>query len=361
MTTSFADGLRAALRDLADETRPVEFLPRLDGAPVAVRDRRRLVLVAVAAAVAVLVGIGYVILLRAHQSAVIEPVRPPEVFRLSEAVVPAPGRAQIAVITAQQSPGVGTVHVHPADGGPDVTLSPTDWVPSVYSQTLSQDGTRLVRQYDFAADPRLEVVNLVTGSTNRLGGHRGFCPRLSPDNSTVAIIARWTGRLVFLDASTGQRRLGGHGAVGDGSECPVISWSPDGSRLTVGNLAETLVLDARGRTMRRLPGRSAVNSTMSWSPDGRSILLHDRPSGRFVVHELRHGAESPLAAPRDALRPLGWWGDRVVWLVGPAGGTQRLVSTDRAGHDPRPWLRLDIGQRPVESVQWSRELAGGSS
>jgi Tol biopolymer transport system component len=231
----------------------------------------------------------------------------------------------------------------------------------VYARSLSADGTRLVRQYDRSQDPRLEVVNLLTGSTNRLGGHRGFCPQISPDNTTVAVIARWTDRLVFLDARTGRRLPGGHGPFGDGEECPVISWSPDGSRLTFGDLTETLVLDRRGREVGRLPGLSAVNASMSWSPDGRSILMYVQPSGRFVVHELDSGAESVLATPRDALRPLGWWGDRVVWLVGPAGGAQRLVSTDRTGHDPRPWMQLEVGDRAVETVQWSRDLTGGGT
>jgi hypothetical protein len=116
-------------------------------------------------------------------------------------------------------------------------------------------------------------------------------------------------------------------------------------------------MDDRGRTVVRLPGRVAVNSGMSWAPDGRSILLYDRAGGRYVVRDVTSGVESDLQRPPDAVRPMGWAGSRVVWLVGPPGD-QRLVSTDRSGADPQPWMRLDIGDRPVESVQWSRDLGG---
>jgi hypothetical protein len=85
--------------------------------------------------------------------------------------------------------------------------------------------------------------------------------------------------------------------------------------------------------------------------------MYHQPSGRFVVARVDGEPESVLAAPRSGGRPLGWAGTRIVWLVGPPGN-QRLVTTDRTGADLQPWTRLEIGDRSVASVQWSRALTG---
>jgi hypothetical protein len=351
VTTSYEDRLRTALRDTADEVQPVEFLPRLSGQPATAPHRRRLAVAAVAAAVAALVTIGSVLLLRSDRPSIIEPVeRPPKVFRLSGDASLAPGRAQIAVLTSR-----GTAYVHRVGGGPAVRLAQTDWLHGAYTQSLAMDGTRVIRQsYDW----RLEIVNLSSGQTNRLGRFRGFCPRLSPDNRTVLVIDSRTLRLTFLDARSGERLPGGRAPFGDGEGCPSLAWSPDGSLIVMSHQGETLLLDGRGRTVRRLPDdRSPVNGHMSWAPDGRSILMYHQPSGRFVVASVDGEPESVLEAPGEVSRPLGWAGTRIVWLVGPPG-KERLVSTDRTGADPRPWMRLEIGDPSVVSVQWSRALTG---
>jgi hypothetical protein len=350
VTTSYEDRLRTALRDTADEVQPVEFLPRLAGEPVAAPHRRRLAVAAVAAAVAALVAIGSVLLLRADRPSIIEPVeRPPKVFRLSGDASLAPGRAQIAVLTSR-----GNAYVHPVGGGPAVRLAKTDWLRGAYTQSLAMDGTRVIRQsYDW----RLEIVDLSSGQTNRLGGFRGFCPQLSPDSRTVLAIHSRTHRLTFLDARSGERLPGGRAPFGDGAGCPSIAWSPDGKLIVMSYQGETLLLDRRGRTVRRMQDRSPVNGHMSWAPDGQSILMYHQPSGRFVVARLDGEPESVLAAPRSGGRPLGWAGTRIVWLVGPPGN-QRLVTTDRTGADLQPWTRLEIGDRSVASVQWSRALTG---
>jgi hypothetical protein len=86
-------------------------------------------------------------------------------------------------------------------------------------------------------------------------------------------------------------------------------------------------------------------------------LLYDPQTIRFVVRNLAPGSESVLEPPGDALRPLGWAGSRVVWLVGQPGD-QRLVTTDQRGADPRTWTNLAVGNRAVETVTWSQTLAG---
>jgi hypothetical protein len=85
--------------------------------------------------------------------------------------------------------------------------------------------------------------------------------------------------------------------------------------------------------------------------------MYDWKAERFVVRDVTDGSETVLRMPPGALRPLGWAGSRVVWLVGQPGD-QRLVTTDQTGAEPRPWMLLDIGQRAVETVGWSSELSG---
>ena len=212
----------------------------------------------------------------------------------------------------------------------------------------------MIRQSGEAADPRLEIVTLQTGSINELGGRVGYCPQLSPDNRTIAI-GNTSGRLELLDARSGETLLRG-GLVGE--VCAAVGWSPDG-RLLVNDDGST-VIDAHGRPVTQLRHRLAVNSGMSWSPDGRSILLYSRDTGRYSIRDVANGSESFLQLPPGALRPLGWAGDRVVWLAGRAGD-QSLISTDVTGTDPRPWMRVDAGDRPIETVQWSRDLSGRPS
>lgn len=353
--------LRSALHDLADEVAPAPLLERLQRNHRSAVHRRRLTLAVVAAATVAAVAAGSLVIQRMDQSRFIEPVkRPPKVFRLSGATASAPGQAQVAVLTAQSAVGIATAHLASGDAQRAVSLPPSDWVPSVFTQQLSADGTQLVRGYDRVFDLRMEVVDLTTGSTRRLRDYRGWCPRLAPDNRTLAFFDKETEGLLFIDVVTGRTLPGSGRVINLDPPCAGVGFSPDGRRLAVGGPEATLLLDLRGRTLARIPGRFPVNGPMSWSPDGRSLQMYDSAAGRFVVADVDDGGETVPAQPADAVRPVGWAGSRIVWLTG-SPGRYRLVSTDGLGNDPRPWMRLDIGDRPVESVMWSRDLSGAPS
>lgn len=373
MSAGIEDRLRSMLRDRADAVRPSPPPVGL-GHKASAAARRRLVLGAVASVVAVAAAVGAVALLREPRPNFIEPVRlPPKIFELSESVTPSPGRALVAVFPAlgqgeEFAEIARTPHLQPVNGGPTVVLATTDLDPLPYSQHLSWDGTRVMRQYAPGEGNRLEIVNLETGEIDRLDGRTGFCPTLSPDNRTVAIEDS-DGRISMVDARTGRLLRRGPRIS---EPCSGIGWSPNGQFLVIpvpkvvqpqsdtdviAAGADSLLLDRQGRAVARLPGSVGVNASMSWAPDGHSLLLFNRASGRFVIRDVTTGSESTLAPVAEAARPMGWAGSRVVWLVGQSGEL-RLITTDRTGKDWRPWMRLDAGDRAIESVQWSLALSG---
>jgi Tol biopolymer transport system component len=164
--------------------------------------------------------------------------------------------------------------------------------------------------------------------------------------------------LVFLDSRTGRVLPNSSRWVDLDEGCNGMGWSPDGRWLVVGGPnSGSWLLDERGRKLQQIPGRSAVNSGMSWAPDGRSILMYDWKAQRNVIRDMINGTQRTLEQPVDALRPMGWAGSRVVWLAGQPGD-QRLVTTDQAGGDERPWMRLDVGDRAVQAVEWTTDLSG---
>ena len=245
------------------------------------------------------------------------------------------------------------MQLQPAAGGPERELPLSAWVDSAYWQQLSWDGSRILRQRDSGGDPRLEIVDLATGRTSRLGGLRGYCPQLSPDNRRVAMVGT-DRRLTVADARTGHVLWTG-GEIAE--VCSMLGWSPDGRLLMVPGGSEQAVLDGDGKVVDRLGQRQGVNSGMSWSPDGHSLLLYDRTEGRYLVRDVTTGSERPTTRPAESLKALGWAGSRLVWLVGQPGN-QRLVTTDQAGAGLRLWMRIDAGDRAIETVQWSRDLSG---
>ncbi|MGH8938405.1 MAG: TolB family protein, partial [Actinomycetes bacterium] len=83
-----------------------------------------------------------------------------------------------------------------------------------------------------------------------------------------------------------------------GVYCAGLGWSPDSRALIVPRSEASFVADLRGRILQRLPDRHAVNNSMSWSPDGRLILLYDPQAVRFVVRDLGDGSETVLRPGR---------------------------------------------------------------
>lgn len=354
--TDVEDRLRDLLHGMAEEVRPAPLLERLEDTPAHPR-RQRLVIAAAACAVAVAAA-GGLVLVRSDQPGSIEPAtQPPKVLHFSGVESPRPGAADLAVFLGSSDSEATPAYLWTGDG-PATLLPPSAAVPAAYTQHLSADGTRLVRQNNRNNNPQLEVVDLVTGELNDLNGSFGYCPTLSPDNQTVVVLSYsepTSVELVDVTAGTttpltlGEERDCGHNT---------FAWSPDGRRLMTRSTTGSLIVDLNGTVLGRIEGGEPSNGSMSWSPDGSQVLVYRRTAGDFALADSRTGDTVTLSAPVPFARPLGWTGSRIVWLTGDAGD-QSLMSTNVDGSDAQTWARFDADE-PVLTVEWSRELTGSS-
>jgi hypothetical protein len=364
--TSVEDQVRAALHDMADEARSAPLLQRLESRPQVQPSHLRMVVVAAAAVVVAIVAATSYVLLRPEPS-IIEPVkRPPKVFRLSDTSSSSPGRALMAVTLARTKAEVpggereDPIYLLPASGGPAVHIPVSAGVSHSWSKELSTDGSRLIRRIDRDGEPRLEVVELETGRIDVIDGQNGECPQLSPDNRTVALYGQPDARIIDVRSGASETLYPVNTDSREEFPCGGLGWSPNGSQIVIRADEGSVVVDRQGRVLLELPRSYAVNSSMSWSPDGRLLLTRDRLAGGYQVVPIDGGATVVMRWPTDALRPLGWAGQRVVWLAGQPGD-YRLVTTDQRGDDVRTWMRFEIGDRPIDTISWSRDLSGRAS
>ena len=365
MSTDVEDQVRAALQQVADDARPAPLMQRLEAGPQngrTGRSGRRAVLAVAASVVALVLAAASVSVLSTDDPPVVEPtVQPPKVLRLSGAESARPGRAGLLIVLADTGAAPmlhdKPAYVLPVGARRAVLLEESDTEPT-WTEHLSVDGTRAVREVSrkraSSPDERwTEILDLRSGEGTRVQIGLGYCPSLSPDNRTVAVNRDY--EVAIIDVATGRERV----VVPAVHFCGGLAWSPDSSRLLVRGPTGSRIVDRDGHRLGRVPGLSAVNGSMSWSPDGRRLLLYDNPAGRFVTWDLDSGTARPLHQPAAAVKPLGWAGSRVVWLVGEVGD-QQLVTTDDSGRDPRLWTRLDTRGRPIESVSWSTPLRGAA-
>lgn len=365
--TTLEDRLREALHDAADQMHPAPMLPRLDAAREHSAGRRlaqpRLVVAATAVLVVLAIVGGMLLVRRADRASVVDPVvRPPKQLQLSPRESARPGRADLAVMVAMVT-GEGPRAFVWGEGQSGAVALPESAGQSwgaAWSQQLSLDGTRLVRQR--VVDNGLEIVNLRSGRIDKLGGRIGYCPALSPDNGSVAFVQPRGRQAVVLDLGSDRLRVLGdtaHKVVTDEPDCTdnTFAWAPDGQRVVVQIGSDATVVDLQGNAYRVFRGAHVANASMSWSPDGRQLLLYQPVAGRYVTATI-DGPTAVLRRPvADAVRPLGWAGTDVVWLAGPPESA-RLLTASPAGTRPRLWTEIQLGGRSLRTVVWSTRLAG---
>jgi TolB protein len=134
------------------------------------------------------------------------------------------------------------------------------------------------------------------------------------------------------------------------------SYSPDGREIACtlsqdGN-AEVYVLDARGGSPRRLTNHRAIDTSPSWSPTGREIAFTSNRGGAMNVHLMdREGGnvrrltydlgstDSPAWSPK---------GDRIAFVARTGGGFDIYTCRPDGGD-----LRLEVAGKSNENPRWS--------
>jgi Tol biopolymer transport system component len=348
--------VRQLLQAVAERSRPVPLLDTFWEQRLRARRRRRVVLSAVAVATATAVAVVTMFGGNPYRTTAPEPaLHPPKVFHVTGAQSATPGLVRMLVTLGsshgeQESLG----YVVPEASGDAVRFVPNGRGTAALSEErLMSDGRTLLELGGMAANGDVILNDLVTGRERRVPNPHGDYAEMSPDGSTVAV---WAPEVTLIDIASKRSRQILH--IGPGLVASnQLGWSPDGQKVAIKDKKGVAVVGLDGQLVIRWSDVSLVNGSQSWSPDGRSLLVYDTARSSYRLLSVDGGQGADLRTPPDAVRALGWTGERVVWLAGQPGA-QRLITTDRAGAHPRVWTRFDVGSSAIESVTWSRALTG---
>lgn len=211
------------------------------------------------------------------------------------------GRNQVRVATGGEPYSIGSGLFSP---------SPTNFG----SPTWSPDGRRIAfTAFEGAQNRDIWIMNADGSSRHRL--------RKTPYFEGEVDWSPTGGRLVFDSGSwvsdvyvittngTGLRNLTpGGGWVGSGQP----SWSSDGRRIAFARPSGIWVMDAGGRSKRRLTSNRAADSVPDWSPDGRRIAFVSRLE-------------------------LGKDGSGEIYVINPDGTGVRRLTHNRVGEGAPAW------------------------
>lgn len=126
-------------------------------------------------------------------------------------------------------------------------------------------------------------------------------PAISPDGNQIAYVWQKEGEsprhiyVQLVDSSTPLQLT--HGTASESDP----TWSPDGRRIAFFRSPDIYVISALGGPERKVT--SADNGMMSWSPDGSSLAITDKPSGsrfiRIYLVSVESGERKQLTFPED--------------------------------------------------------------
>jgi len=217
-------------------------------------------------------------------------------------------------------------------------------------------GTRIAfarRSRKSRANKRIAVMELATGNEYAItdGKSLSVLPSWGPDNQEVAYTGYNDGN---PDLYLGQEKFSGHPNLNMGAE-----WNQDGSLCVIslskdGNNEIYLLDGTSGAVMRRLTTHSAIDSSPSWSPDGKRIAFVSDRSGSPQIHvmniwggNLRRVSKNHGYATSPAWSPHG---NEIVYNAMMEGGRFDLfVLNEKTG----AVRRLTHGSGSNEDPSWS--------
>jgi hypothetical protein len=357
--TGTEERVRAALRDIAAESHAVPLLGPLSRRRALQRRRRQIIIPSAVVATAAAI-VGGMLVAGYHFTNAPVPAEPFKDLHLSGTSSTHPGLARMVVTLSRGGAEGITPYVVVSATGRAVQFVPTTLGPgTVDEHRLSADGRFVLQIRGLARGPgggggTVVLTNLATGQGRRFSDSQLSWAELSPDGKTLAL--RDETKVTLVDVATGLLRplprLTIRPALG-----AELGWSPDGRLLAVEDIGETLIVDLRGHIRTRLRGMSLLDGSQSWSSNGQSVLVYDGTHPGVRVTPADGGPGQDVPPPTDAVRALGWTGDRIVWLAGYPGA-QRLVTTDARGASASLWMKFDVGAQGVATVSLTRGLSG---
>lgn len=258
---------------------------------------------------------------------------------------------------ADEGYGAGTACLVDVRDGSSVVLGSGQ---SAVVTAVSADGRRVVLRTGRRGERRLELLDLRTGTRDRLvGGPAGAfvaSARFGAAPGTVWVHTD-AGRehaallAVALGPPAGHRVAPPRTVVArPGADLDVVALDPAGTRAALvwnaGGRSELELVDLRGGRLRRLGAPAAVVTGVSFTRDGRTLLVGGHSPG-VPPHVVRVPVEGGPPAPLVPALP---------WA--PASRPQRLAFTGDDGLELSGWLhRPDPpGHRPGPALLW---LHGG--
>lgn len=221
----------------------------------------------------------------------------------------------------------------------------------LWRAAMSSDSTVAVVGCSTAESPRaartfrvdlttLELTDLCAGGDAALA--------VSPDGR-LAATGDYEGTLRCVDVATGSEMWTDTRPVEDIAFD--LQFSPDSAVLTVGGRDATMVDAVTGKARAPLAGaRPGSRATSAWSPDGSRLAVGDAQSGTIAVHTPADPSRAPTvfpSPPPDGGHPTG--GDGVNALSFSPDGTQ-LASVHDSG-DLHVWSAAGVHVRRLRAWQ----------
>ena len=180
-------------------------------------------------------------------------------------------------------------------------------------------------------------------------------PAFSPEGSLILFTSYrgGSGPRVFVVRASGGRPFLVSGRPGLNTSA---SYSPDGREvvctLSMDGNSEIYLLDAKGGSPRRLTNNRAIDTSPTWSPTGREIAFTSDRSGSPQVYVMDHegGNVHRLTYDVDYTDSPTWSpkGDRLAFVARTSGGFD-IYTCRSDGSD----TRLAVSGRSNENPRWS--------